>query len=145
MKKIYTFLGAAIIVLINACTYSDSDIFFVEPIPGDPPLITVGTNLDTIYDPRVTDSLEVIYNVVIENGEFYQAEAYLNEDLLYNSDTIRGSFWIIGDTLRESVDDSLFIYFFYSTNSNSLADIVHLEWNMEKLGYAISFDTGGLP
>ena len=145
MKRIYTFLGAAIVALTNACTYSDSDIFLVEPIPGDPPVFSAGTNLDTIYDPTVIDSLEVIYNVEIENGELYQAEAYLGEDLLYYSDTIRGSFWIIRDTLNESVEDSLFIYFFYSTNSNSLADIVNLEWNMEKLAYAISFETGGLP
>lgn len=131
--------------MISACTYSESGIYYVDPVPGDPPLITVTTNLDTIPDPTVVDSLEVRYDVLLENGEFYQVEAYMQQELLFFSDTISGSFWISHDFVDETVTDSLFLYFFYSTNSNSLADIVDLEWNMKTLGYAINFDAGGMP
>ena len=47
-----------ITALISACVYTNSGTYYVDPVPGEPPTISVSTNLDTMYDPRVIDSLE---------------------------------------------------------------------------------------
>ena len=129
--------------MIHACTYSESDLYLADPVPGEPPVFTAITNLDTIDTPVVTDSLEVIYEVEIENGNFYQIEAYLLDQVLYNSDTTNGAFWLTPHLVEQPGIDTLFIYFFYSTNSNSLADRFELEYNVTELRYPINFEEGG--
>jgi len=92
----------------------------------------------------VVDSLEVVYGVEIENGEFYQVEAYVLDSRVYFSDTTNGSFWINHSFVEEPGVDTLRIYFLYSTNSNSLSNNIGLEYNSIKLDYAIFFEKGGM-
>ena len=143
MKNLFFLILAGIVAIINACTYSESGFYFVDPVPGEPPVISVTTNLDTINNPTVIDSLEVVYDVEIENGKFYQVEAYVVNQMVYNSDTTSGSFWLTQDLVQQPGIDTLFIFFFYSTNSNSLADIVELEFNVIELDYPIIYEEGG--
>ena len=49
-------------------------MFYVEPVAGDPPVITVSTNLDTLHSPQVNDSLEVEYLVEIIAPGYEAAE-----------------------------------------------------------------------
>lgn len=131
------------LTLICSCTYSDSGIFFVTPVPGDPPEIWVTTNLDSIPNPTVVDSLEVIYDVEIINGDFYQLEAYFLNELVFNSDSTNGSFWIDSTFVQSPEVDTLSLYFFFSTNSNSLANIVGLEYDYVSLDFPINYEQGG--
>ena len=143
MKKQVIIFLAGIVAMIGACTYSESGIYHVDPVPGEVPIISVSTNLDTIDNVIVTDSLEVAYNVEIENGDFYLVEAYLANQLAYYSDTTHGAFWISWELVGEPGIDTLSFYFLYSTNSNSLAEIVGVEYNLIQLDYEINFDPGG--
>lgn len=145
MKRIIIIVLVLFVILLDACVYSESGIYYTEPIPGDPPSFSVTTNLDTIPEPSVADSLEVIYDAEIANGEFYQVEAYILDELVFNSDTTDGSFLIYTTDVEVPGVDTLSIYFFYSTNSNSLADIFDLEYNYTQLDYAINFEEGMLP
>jgi hypothetical protein len=145
MKSVLTIFLAGMTVLLGSCYYNDNGVYFVDPVPGEPPVISVTTNLDTLAGPEVTDSLEVTYDVVIENGEFYLVEANVSNNWIFYSDTTHGSFWLYpGDVTYPGVD-TLYLYFYYSTNSNSLADIVKLEANLIRRTYGIDFKEGGLP
>jgi len=145
MKKITIFILAGIVAVIGACVYSESGIHYVDPVPGEPPTFQASTNLDTIPNAIVLDSLEVFYDAEIENGEFYQIEAYSFDEIVYLSDSTHGSFWISYDSLYRIGMDTLFLFFFYSTNSNSLADIVGAEYNVLELEYPILYGEEEVP
>ncbi|RLD25413.1 MAG: hypothetical protein DRI70_07170 [Bacteroidetes bacterium] len=143
MKKLPVRWLVGIMILSHACSYSDSDTFYVDPVPGDPPEIWVSTNLDTLMDPTVKDSLEVVYDVEIINSDFYQLEAFVTDLFVFNSDSTNESFWLDSTMVAEPGIDTLYLYFFFSTNSNSLADIVDLEYDVVSLKYPIIFEMGG--
>jgi hypothetical protein len=144
-NKQLIFLMAAWVLLASACVYTESGIYEVDPVPGEPPVISVTTNLDTLMDPVVTDTLEIAYEVLIENGEFYLAEAYIVNQQVYYADTTKGSFLLYRNMVYEPTTDTLYFNFYYSTNSNSLADIFNLEAHVIKLKYPITFQEGGVP
>ena len=144
MRNVAFILLAGILISIYACTYSESGIYHVDPVPGDPPEIWMTTNLDTLNTPSVTDSLEVVYEVEITNGKFYQLQAFVREQMIYNSDSIKGAFWIDTTVVEEPGIDTLSLYLFFSTNSNSLADIVELEYDFFSTDYPINFEQGGV-
>lgn len=136
-KLIILLLG--ILSLISACTYSDYGSHFVEPIPDDPPIVSVTTNLDTIVEPVVSDSLEVIYDIELENGELYYVDAKVGNYLVYDSDTTHGSFWLYPSDVQLPGIDTLYMQVYYSTNTNSLADALGLEAFDIKLSYGLDF------
>ena len=143
MKKLPVRWLVGLLLLAHACTYSESDSFYVDPVPGDPPEIWISTNLDTLMNPTVADSLEVVYDVEIKNSDFYQLEAYVTDLFVFNSDSTNESFWLDSTMVTEPGVDTLYLYFFFSTNSNSLADIVDLEYDLVSLKYPINFEMGG--
>ncbi len=112
----------------------------MEPIPGDPPLFSVSTNLDTLSNPTVNDSLEVIYDVEISGGELYYLYADVGNTTIFESDSTSGSFWIFPILADSSGIDSLYMEFYYSSNSNSLADKTGYEALVEYLSFAIDFN-----
>lgn len=126
-----------------ACFYSDSDTYYVEPVPGDPPLVSVWTNLDTLYNPPVNDSLEVNYLVEVEGGEFFYLYADVVQTTIFESDSSSGTFWISSMLADSSGIDTLHLEYYYSSNSNSLADKVGYEALTETLKYAIDFNLEG--
>jgi hypothetical protein len=140
MKKLVLIIFAGIFALTRSCFYAESDVYFVDVVPGEPPLFSVAVNLDTIVEPEVVDSLEVWYGAEIENGEFYLAQAFVSNSVVFQSDSLQNSFWLYpGDVPYPGVD-TLYVSFYYSTNSNSLADIVKLEANIVQRKYAVSFN-----
>ena len=139
-KKIHILLLLGIIALINACLYTEAGIYEVEPIPDDPPVISVTTNLDTMNNPRLTDSLEVVYDIVIQNGDLYYVDALVGNLPVYDSDTSNGSFWLYPYHVQFPGVDTLYIDIFYSSNTNSLGDIAGVEALDVNLKYAIYFD-----
>lgn len=141
---IVIFLTALLLSGLPACFYSDSDTYYVEPVPGDPPLVSVWTNLDTLYNPPVNDSLEVNYRVEVEGGEFFYLYADVVQTTIFESDSSSGTFWI-SSTLADSAGvDTLHLEYYYSSNSNSLADKVGYEALTEILKYAIDFNLEGM-
>lgn len=125
--------------LLNACFFSDPEFYRVEPVADDPPLVSVLSNLDTLDNPRVNDSLQVNFEVDVVNGEFYLLEALVSEGVVHSSDTAFGSFWIYPSQSDETGLDTLFLDIYHSSNSNSLADRTGWEASITYRKYAIDF------
>ena len=130
----------ATILLLPSCFFTDSELYQVEPVPGDPPVISVVTNLDTLVNPAVNDSLEVIYNVEIEGGDLYYVNAVISGAQIFESDSIYGSFWITSLMSAVTGMDTLYIDYYYSSNSNTLADIVGYEARIKQVKIAVDFN-----
>jgi hypothetical protein len=128
---------------LPGCLFTDASIYEVEPVAGDPPVLTVSTNLDTLIDPPVNDSLEVIYGIEVSGGEFYYMYADVGPDPVYESDSTSGSFWVPTSVADSVGVDTLQLEIYYSTNSNSLADRVGYEARAARLKYPLYFNLGG--
>jgi hypothetical protein len=138
-NKIFIPVVLGIVCLINACTYSDDGIYRVDPVPDDPPLVLATTNLDSIENLVITDSLEVEYDLSIQNGELYILDVTVGNESIYQSDTTNGSFWVYANDSGLPGIDTLRMDFYYTSNTNSLADILGLEARDLVLKYAIDF------
>lgn len=145
MRNLLIILLTGALLTLVSCFYNESEVYFVDPVPGDPPSFSVTTSLDTLIDPEINDSLEVGYDVLIDNGDFYLMEAYLAGNWLYNSDSIRDAFWLQHNDAPFPGVDTLILIFYYSTNSNSLADVIKLEANVVQKKYGIRFNEGTEP
>lgn len=144
MKNWITILSITLLLSgFSGCFYSDTDMYFVEPVPGDPPQLTVTTNLDTLYNPLVDDSLEVTYLADITGGELYYVYAELAQSTVFESDSTQGSFWITPFMADSAGIDTLHMGFYYSANTNSLADLFGYEARVKYLDFALDFNTGG--
>ena len=139
-RSIYTLLAVVLLAMPHSCFYSDSELYRVDPIPGDPPVLSVSSSLDTLYHPAVNDSLQVSYQVEVEGGELYYMYAVIANTAVYDSDTTQGAFWIYPELATDSGVDTLYIDLYYSTNSNSLADQVGYEAILETMKIAVDFN-----
>jgi len=141
MMKIGTTIVTVLVVgcISYACTYSEDDIYRVDPLPGDPPVVLATTNLDTINDLIAADSLEVAYEISIQNGELYFLDAWVGNNVVHESDTTSGSFWIYSLDAEIPGIDTLRLMIYYSSNTNSLADLFGIEALNLELKYAIDF------
>jgi hypothetical protein len=142
MKQLIFIFSVGLLLMLPACFYTDSDLYEVDPVAGDPPVFSVTTNLDTLNNPPVNDSLEVIYRVDIEGGELYYVYGEIADTLVFESDSIYGSFWINHGVAEDPGVDTLYLDFYYSSNSNSLADIVNYEAILKTLKLAVEFNLG---
>ena len=129
----------AAVSLLSACYFTDSEMYRVDPVADEPPEVSVVTNLDTLLNPRVNDSLQVIYELSIVNGEFFFMDAEVSDGTIHSSDTSSGSFWIYPSQSNESDIDTLYMDFYHSSNTNTLADITGYEAHITSLKYAIDF------
>jgi len=126
--------------LISACEYADYGHHYVDPVAGDPPVISATTNLDTLDNPVVGDSLEVIYDIAIQNGDLYYLDATVSDSWVYDSDTTQGSFWLYPNDVQIPGIDTLNLKIYYSSNTNSLGDVLGIEALTISLNYAIDFN-----
>jgi len=138
-NRIFIPVVLGIVCLINACAYSDDGVFWVDPVPDDPPVVWATTSLDTMENPVITDSLEVEYDISIQNGELYILDVTLGYESFYQSDTTNGSFWIYAYDSELPGIDTLRMNIYYSSNTNSLTDKLRLEARNSGLKYAIDF------
>jgi hypothetical protein len=137
-----------------SCIYSDTDSYIVIPEPGQPASLWVTSNLDTLPDPVVTDSLMVTYEAGIENGELYYVEAVIEDIriydrlLEYNPDTVPGiyfladSFWVRGSLPLDEGTCTLNLNFYFSSNTNSLGDLLGLEYDAYQRPYILTLEGG---
>lgn len=129
--------------LLAGCLYTDPDMYYVDPVAGDPPQVSVSTSLDTLFVPPVNDSLRVEYQVEISGGELYYVYAELAQSMVYESDSYQGSFLIIPEMADSEGIDTLHLNFYYSSNTNSLADKLGYEALVKNLDFALYFNIGG--
>jgi hypothetical protein len=139
-NSIFIPVGLVIVFLISACAYSDDGVFAVVPVPDDPPVVWAATNLDSIENPVVADSLEVKYDISIQNGELYVINVTLGSEPYLQSDSTHGSFWMYAYDSELPGIDTLRMNIYYSSNTNSLADLLGLEARNLTLKYAIDFN-----
>ena len=135
-------VSCMVLCLVSACYFTDNSLYEVDPVAGDPPEVSVITNLDTMDLPRVNDSLQVIYDLSIENGEFFFMEALVTEGTVHASNSALGSFWIYPFQSQSNDIDTLILEFYHSSNTNTLADITGYEARITRLKYAIDFNQG---
>jgi len=131
-----------VLCLSSACYFTDNSLYEADPVAGDPPVVSITTNLDTMDLPRVNDSLQVIYDLSIENGAFFFMEALVTAGIVHTSDSARGSFWIYPFQSQSNDIDTLNLVFYHSSNTNTLADIAGYEARITRLKYAIDFNQG---
>ena len=136
------------------CHYSNDDVYTVNPVPGNPAVITATTNLDTLIDPTLGDSLLVTYRVEIDNGKLYFIESLVDNYqvygllLDYNPDTLDlpfvvvDSFWVPGALPLDSGVLPLYLVIYHSTNANNLADILGVESDYMELEYEVIKEGG---
>lgn len=139
-------------LVVSGCSYSDPNIYYVEPTPGDSVTVLVTTNLDTIEIAQINDSLLFTFRAEIEGGKLYAAEASVENQLIYTKyteydpDTISGpfvltdSFWIMQDLDVGPGMSSMLLEIFHSANTNSLADKVGIEASTFELEYDIQLE-----
>lgn len=141
--------------LLAACTYSDSDVYYANPIPGDTATLVVSTNLDTLDPVVIADSLLIKYRAEIENGKLYFTSASIDAITFYqyyteyDPDTINGpyvltdSFWIWSNPANDSGLYTLIFSAYYSSNTNSLGDKLGLEADLLNLEFDLFVEGGG--
>jgi hypothetical protein len=138
-KIILALISFATLSLLNSCFFTDEEFYRVDPVADDPPQVSVLSNLDTLSNPRVNDSLLVSYEVAVVNGEFYLMEALVSDGIVHSSDTAYGSFWVYPSQSDETALDTLNMKFYHSSNSNTLADLTGWEARITQRKYAIDF------
>lgn len=136
-------------LLLSSCIYSDEGEHYVIPVPGEPPVFSAQTNLDTFGIIETSGQVMVRYTAQIENGILYQVTGEVDEteaydSLLYLEANVGSGAKIISDSfiIQKDVEllpgeNVLSLYFYYSTNSNTLADLVGVESNITELFYFI--------
>lgn len=140
--------------LTPGCTYSDPNIYYATPVPGDSATVAVTTNLDDIDTAIIVDSLLFKYEVEIAGGDLYFLEATIGYFLLYqflpeyDPDTITGgyiladSFWIPEVVIADTGLSSMIFTIYYSSNTNSLADKVNIEADILNLDFDLMVKGG---
>ena len=140
MKSRTVILIITVGLLASGCIYSESEVYRVEPVPGISPVISVTTNLDSLEYLIVLDSLEVSWSAEVENGEFYQLELFIGQVPVYSTDSAKGVFWIRSTVVKSPGIYPLYMLFYYSTNTNTLADMIGLEASVLDLEFELQFE-----
>lgn len=153
--------GAIVSIIISAamllagCTYSNPDIYYVTPQAGDSASVVLSTNLDSLDPIIVSDSLLFKYSAEIEGGELYFLEASVSNITVYqrytdyDPDTIPGpfvfsdSFWIYSAMAPDTAVYPMLFSTYYSSNTNSLADVLGVEANILDLEFKLLMEGGG--
>ncbi len=149
MKSAFASIIIAVALLLAGCTYSNPDTYFVTPQADDSASVAVSTNLDSLDPIIVSDSLLFKYSVQIEGGELYLQEASVSNLTLYqhytdyDPDTIPGpyvfsdSFWIYSAIAPDTALYPMLFSIYYSSNTNSLADVLSVEANILNLEFKL--------
>ena len=142
-------------IFLAACSYSNSEVYYASPVPGDTATVILSTNLDTIDTPVISDSLLFKFRAEITNGELYFSSASIESATLYqyatdyDPDTIIGSFvltdsfWIWNNPATGPGLYTLLFTLYYSSNTNSLGDKLDIEADVLNLEFDLLVEGGG--
>lgn len=149
MMRAYISIFLILAMFLAACSYSSSEVYYANPVPGDTATVMLSTNLDTIDPVVISDSLLFKYRAEIENGELYFTRASIGTTTLYqyatdyDPDTIIGSFvltdsfWIWSSPATDIGLYSLLFTLYYSSNTNSLGDQLGVEADILNLEFEL--------
>lgn len=155
MRRAFTSFSITMAMLLASCTYSNSDIYYANPLPGDSATVVISTNLDTLDRVVISDSLLFRYSAGIENGELYFTRASIGSSTLYQYATdydpdtlmepfvLADSFWIYTDPVSDEAQYTLLFTAYYSANTNSLGDKLGLEAGILELDFELFVEGGG--
>lgn len=132
------FVFAFLMVLTTSCFYVESEIYPTDIVSDYNPTITFSSNIDTINDLSVTDSLLFRYTVAIDTGTLYFSDLYLGNLQLMRSDTTSDSIWILPDYVAENGDYDLTLVSYFKSFSGSLADIMNAEFLSADTSWSIN-------
>ena len=147
--RAYISIFLILAMFLAACSYSSSEVYYANPVPGDTATVMLSTNLDTIDIVVISDSLLFKYRAEIENGELYFTRASIGNTTLYqyatdyDPDTIIGSFvltdsfWIWSSPATDIGLYSLLFTLYYSSNTNSLGDQLGVEADILNLEFEL--------
>ena len=154
MMRASTSIFLILAMFLAACSYSSSEIYYASPVPGDTATVVLSTNLDNIDTAVVSDSLLFKYRAEIEYGELYFTSASIGSTTLYQHATdydpdtlmgpfvLRDSFWIWSDQATDTGLYSLLFTVYYSSNTNSLGDVLNIEADILKLEFDLLVEGG---
>ena len=154
MKRALVSMLITLALLLAGCSYSNSEIYYAYPIPGDSATLVVTTNLDSLDRVVITDSLIFKYSAQIEGGALYFTQASIRSFTLYqyatnyDPDTITGpyvltdSFWIFRDMATDTGIYSMLFTLYFSSNTNSLGDKVGIEADILNLDFDLVVEGG---
>lgn len=154
MRHAFISIFVVLAVLLAGCTYTNSEYYYANPIASDSAIVFVSTNLDTIDPIFVKDSLLFKYRAEIENGMLYLTNASIYSLNIYqfytdyDPDTIPGpyvlvdSFWIHSDMAVDSGTYPMIFEVYYSSNTNSLGDILGVEADVLELNFDLKLKGG---
>lgn len=124
-----TAIALALFCLLNGCIYQPNDVYYYEVIPGEEPVLTFSSNLDTLPQ-EIRDSIEVNFAASVDVGQIYLIGFYFDDTEVYLGDTLSGSFWLNPSFIDSTGIYALDLNVYYSTNSGSLADVIGGEVNL---------------
>jgi len=136
---------------LTGCIYTNNDVYTADPVAGVPATVNLITNLDPDNPNPYVDSLQVIYEFTIENGELYFVEALIEQYSFYelrtdyDPDTVEGPYiqsdtiWLHVNVPPDSGIYSMYLTYFYSPNTNSLGDILGIEADVLDVEYLVDF------
>ncbi len=127
------------LVAFQSCNYVDSDVYMVDITPEITPRAIISSNLDSLDTIPVTDSLLFKYMVAIDTGQLFLTDLYLNDRILYRSDTISDSLWIYRDYVQFPGEYDLTLVAYYQSLSGSLADIIGAEFLVSDTSWILTF------
>ncbi len=127
-----------LIILTASCFYTETDRYPTDIISEYNPKITFSSNIDTIKDITVTDSLLFSYKVAIDTGSLYFSDVYLGNLHLVRSDTTSDSLWIYPGYVNNNGDYELTLVSYFKSYSESLADIMNAEFLAADTSWSIN-------
>lgn len=151
MSRPFSLLAFLLLFLVLAsCIYSNNEVYVAEPQQSNPAVIDFRSNLDSISPLLIGDSLLFSYETTITGGELYFVDAFLEDQWLYDRDveydpdtltgpfTLADSFWIQAAGLPDQEQLELSVFLYHSSNSNTLADLLGLEYNVSEHYYNLT-------
>jgi len=137
--------------VLCGCIYTSNERYMVDPVPGDPAVVSATVNLDTVNVNPYSDSLLVTYEFSVDGGKLYYVQSLIETYSIYefltdyDPDTLNGpyvladSFWLDVAVPPDSGIYTLYLDFYYSSNTNSLGDILGVEADVLTLQFMIDF------
>jgi len=126
MRKIIPAFIVLLLFSAKSCVYQSTDYYYFNVVPGEEPVLTFTSNIDTL-PATLTDSVEIAYEAAVNVGKIYQIDFYFNDEIIYSDDTLKNSFWLNPSILDSAGNYTLDLNVYYSTNSGYLADILGIE------------------
>jgi hypothetical protein len=138
MKKA-VFITFILLLAARSCFYVDDSQYWVDIDAGYTSRVTITSSFDTIDSIMIVDSLLFKYEISIDTGEVYFADLYLNNLLIFRSDTVADSLWFYPDYFRTETTYDITLVAYYTKRTGSLADIMDADFLVADTSWTIRF------